>query len=55
MLHNFLQNWFHLFMQLKEGLIIVVAYKQKEIIKKIQEYTNHHKINCYPQIANMSI
>lgn len=33
MLHNFLQNWFHLFMQLKECLIIVAAHKQKEIIE----------------------
>lgn len=34
MLHNFLQNWFHLLMRLKECSITVVAYTQKKIIGK---------------------
>lgn len=30
MLHNILQNWLHLFRQLKESSINCVAYKQKD-------------------------
>lgn len=57
MLHNFLQNLFHLFMLLKVCPIIVVAYRQKETMANNirSNQINPHIIDCYLKMANTLI